>query len=349
MTRTCLAALAVATLAAAPIAAAQAQTVDGPSVTWNLSTWGKKRAFTAGMESVAAQVEQRTGGKFKIKIHYGETLSKDRENLDGIKIGAFQAAQFCNFYHPGKTPAWMVFTMPFLDLGDWDVSRKVRIAMMKHPALVADMAKWNAMPYMSGLLPQYEFMGRGEPPAKLEDWKGRRVRAGGGIGDAMRLLGAVLTTVPATEVYTGMERGTIDAASFPYTYAHAAYQLPSISTWFTNNMSPGTSECGAVLNKDAYAKLPPQYKKLLEDVLPAAYDAQIAAYIAIDKVNLPKFKAKLKEVLYSEAELERFRKVAGKPVWDKWVADNQGKFDAKNVLDALFAEIAKAKKEKAAK
>ncbi len=323
-----------------------AQTVDGPAVNWNLSTWGKQRAFTVGMESVAKQLADRTGGKFQIKMHYGEALSRDRENLDGIKLGAFQVAHFCNFYHPGKNPAWMVFTMPFLELGDWDVRRKVTEAMLKHPAFIKDMDQWNAIPYKSGLLPQYEFLGKGEPPLKLEDWKSRRVRAGGGLGDAMRILGAVLTTVPATEVYTGMERGTMDAASFPYTYAHAAYQLHTVSNWYTNNMSPGTAECSAVINKDAYAALPAQYKKLLEEALPQGYKDQIDAYVEIDKKNLPMFKAKLKEVLYTDAELKRFREIAGKPVWDKWVADNKDKFDAQGVLDAVLAEIEKAKKEK---
>lgn len=323
-----------------------AQTVDGPAVNWNLSTWGKQRAFTAGMESVAKQLADRTGGKFQIKTHYGEALSRDRENLDGIKLGAFQMAHFCNFYHPGKNPAWMVFTLPFLELGDWEIRRKVTEAMLKHPAFIKDMDQWNAIPYKSGLLPQYEFMGKGKAPETLEGWKGLRVRAGGGLGDAMKILGAVLSTVPATETYTGMERGTIDGVSLPYTYAHASYQLHTISNWFTNNMSPGTSECAAVINKDAYAALPPQYKKLLEEALPKGYQDQIDAYVEIDKKNLPLFKSKLKEILYTEAELKRFREVAGKPVWDKWVADNKDKFDAQNVLDTLLAEIEKAKKEK---
>jgi TRAP-type C4-dicarboxylate transport system substrate-binding protein len=156
----------------------------------------------------------------------------------------------------------------------------------------------------------------------------------------------VLSTVPATETYTGMERGTIDAVSLPYTYAHASYQIHTISNWFTNNMSPGTSECAAVINKDAYNALPPQYKKLLEEALPKGYKDQIEAYVEIDKKNIPMFKAKMKEILYSEADLKRFREIAGKPVWDKWVEDNKGKFDAQNVLDTLFAEIEKAKKEK---
>ncbi|MBU2091523.1 MAG: C4-dicarboxylate TRAP transporter substrate-binding protein [Alphaproteobacteria bacterium] len=323
---------------------AKAATIDGPRVSWNLSTWGKERAFTAGIEHIAKQLNEKTGGKFTLKVHYGEALSKARENLDGIKIGAFQAAQFCNFYHPGKNPAWMVFTMPFLPLGDLEVSMHVREALSQHPALLKDMANWNAMPYFSALLPQYEFLGKGTPPAKLEDWKGKRVRAGGGLGTAMQQLGATLTTVPATEVYTGIERGTMDAASFPYTYSHASYQIHEISDWFTSNMSPGTTECTTVLNKDAYAKLPDQYKKLLMDLKPEAYKVQIKAYHDIDAKNLPMFRSKLKEVVYSEETLEAFRKVAAKPVWDKWVAENKADFPAQEVLDLLLAEAKKAQK-----
>jgi TRAP-type mannitol/chloroaromatic compound transport system substrate-binding protein len=343
-----LSALTAAIAVSAPLPAA-AQTVDGPKVEWNHSTWGKKRAFTAGIEKVAEIVSQRSGGKFTIKVHYGEALSKDKENLDGIKIGAFEMADFCNFYHPGKVPAWMVMTMPFLPLADWNVSKDVREAMMKHPAFIADLAQWNAQAYMSGLLPQYEFMGKGTPPKTLEGWKGLRVRAGGGIGDAMARLGAVLSTVPATEVYTAIERGTVDAVSFPYTYAHAAYQIHTVADWFTANMSPGTTECASVINRDALAKLPPQYKQLLDEAKEPAYAALINAYIEIDKVNLPLFKSKLTEIVYSDAELKKFQDTVGRPVWEKWVADNKGRFDAQNVLDTLLKEIDKAQAKHAKK
>ena len=326
------------------LASAQAAEVEGPKVSWNLSTWGKARAFTVGPEWIAQQLSEKTGGNFTLKVHYGEALSKARENLDGIKIGAFQAAQFCNFYHPGKNPAWMVLTMPFLPIGDLEVSMHVREKLMQSPAFKADMDNWNAMAYFSALLPQYEFLGRGPAPKTLDGWKGMRVRAGGGVGTAMEKLGATLTTVPATDVYTGMERGTMDAASFPYTYSHAAYKIHEISNWFTSNMSPGTSECATVLNKDAYAKLPPQYQKLLMDLKPEAYKVQIKAYHDIDEKNLPMFRAKLEEIVYSDAQLDEFRKLGGKPVWDQWVAENKDKFDAQGLLDMIFAEAKAAAK-----
>jgi len=336
------AAIAVALGVFAMSETTSAQTIDGPAVAWKFSTWGKARAFTVGVEAVAKLVKEKTGGKFDIAIHYDEALSKERETLDGIKLGTFQGAHFCNFHNPAKNPAWMVFALPFLPLGDWDVSQKVRSAMLKHPALVADMARWNAVPYMSALLPQSEFLGKGEPPTTFEGWKGKRVRAGGGLGDAMVILGAIRSTVPAGEVYAAMERSTIDAASFPFTSAHATYKLHEVSTWFTSNMSPGTSECAAIFNREALKALPPQYQKLLDDVLPEAYKTQIEAYKAIDAANIAMFKVKLKEIVYTAAERARFEKVAGQPVWDKWVKDNQGKFDARGVLDAIRSEIKKA-------
>jgi len=316
--------------------AALAAEVNGPKVEWKFSTWGKQRAFTVGIEKLADIVSKKTGGNFTIRIGYGETFSKAKENLDSIKINAVDGAHFCNFYSPGKNPAYMVFSLPFLPLGDWDVSQRVRETLYKHPALMADMNQWNAMTYMSTLLPQYEFLGKGDPPLKLADWKGRRVRAGGGLGDAMVILGAIKTTVPATEVYTGMQRGTMDAASFPFSYAQVAYKIHEVSDWFTTNMSPGTSDCPVEFNKTSWAKLPEQYKKLVMDAKPEVYKAQVQAYIDIDKKNLPMLRQKLKPVTYTEAQLDEFRKVAGKPVWDKWVAENKDKFDAQGVLDLVF-------------
>lgn len=327
-------AMAATLLGAAGQAAA---TVDGPDLFWKLSMWGNPRALSVGMEQLAEKVAKETDGKFKIKIFYGEQLSKSRENLDGLKLNAFEGAAFCNFYHPGKNPAFMVFSLPFLPLGDPRVDKYVRSRMMSHPAMIADMAKWNAIPYVSGLLPQYEILGKGKPPLTLDDWEGLRVRAGGGLGAAMERLGAVRQTLPAGETSTAFQRGALDAAAFPYTYAHVAFKISEEADWYTSNMAPGTSECGWVLNKTAYEKLPPQYRDLLTGMRDEVMDATQAAYAAQDKKNLPVFEKTLTKITYDEAALAEFKAVAGKPVWDEWIAENQGDFDAQGVFDAIWA------------
>jgi len=317
--------------------------VDGPEVHWNFSAWGKPRAFTAGIETLAASLKEKTGGKFTIKIHYGGALSKNRENLDGLKLNAFEATMFCNFYHPGKNPALMVLTMPFLPIATWKQNVAVRDAVYNHPDVVREMDRWNAMLYVSTYLPQYEFLGKGKPPRTLADWKGMRVRAGGGVGQAMKVLGAIPTTTTATEVYTGVQRGTMDAASFPFTYSHVAYKIHEVTEWYTSNLSPGSSDCPVVFNKTAYGKLPAQYRKLIQDLRPKVVKAQVQAYIDIDKKNLPMLEKKLEKVTYTDAELAAFRKAAGKPVIDKWIADNQSKFDAAGLVKLIMDTAAAAK------
>lgn len=344
LSKTSLTVAAVAAFASfASTLPATAANVDGPKVFWKLSMWGNPRALSAGIEAMAEKVREETDGNFNIKIFYGAQLSKSTENLDGLKVNAFEGAAICNFYHPGKNPAWMVFSLPFLPLGDPQVDKYVRTKMMEHPAIVADMAQWNAVPYISGLLPQYEILGNGDAPTSLEAWEGKRVRAGGGLGTAMEKLGAVKTTLPAGETSTAMQRGALDAAAFPYTYAHVAFKINEESTWFTANLAPGTSECGWVFNKTAYDALPDQYKKLLADNKDLALDTQLAAYAAADEKNLPMFKENLTEIVYSDDELAKFKEVAGQPVWDEWVAANKDKFDAQNVLDSIFKFAEEAK------
>lgn len=335
--------LLASTLAAGGVGAAE---IEGPKVFWKISMWGNPRALSAGMEEMAKRASEATDGNFQIKIFYGGQLSGARENLDGLKLNAFEGAAICNFYHPGKNPAWMVFSLPFLPLGDPDVDRYVRSKLFEHPAIVADMERWNAIPYVSGLLPQYEILGKGTPPQDLSDWSGLRVRAGGGLGTAMEKLGAVKQTLPAGETSTAFQRGALDAAAFPYTYAHVSFKINEEADWFTSNLAPGTSECGWVFNKTAYEALPPQYQDFLMSQRELIMEVEQAAYAEQDKKNLPMFEETLTKITYSDEQLKAFREVAGKPVWDTWIADNQDKFDAQGLFDAVwqYAQEAEAAK-----
>ncbi len=244
---------------------AGAQEVKGPEVTWRLSLWGKRRAFTEGLEYVSKNVSDKTDGNFKLKLFYGQQLSKSKENLDGISVGAFEAALFCAAYHPGKNRPLNVLDLPFLPLGDLDLMIKVHQMIYAHPAAKKALANWNAVLFMPNVLPQYEYMGKGKPPMSLKDFDGMRLRALGGMGRAAKAIGAVPTTVPASETYTALQRGTVDAIGFPYTYTFAAYKLDEVADWYTTNMSLGTVNCPIVFNADSYKVLPDQYKKLLAD------------------------------------------------------------------------------------
>jgi TRAP-type C4-dicarboxylate transport system substrate-binding protein len=324
---------------------ATAQMVDGPEVTWRASLWGKRRAFTESWEFLTKEVSKRTGGKFKLKLYYGEQLSKSKENLDGISVGAFDAAMVCQSYHPGKLPSANVLDLPFLPITNFDVQYDVVKTIFDHPRVKADFAKWNAIIFAINMLPQSEYRGKGQPPMSVADFKGKRLRALGGMGRSAKKIGAVPTTVPASETYNALSRGTVDAIGFPFTYAFSAYKLDEVAEWYTTNMSLGTVNCPVVANKDSWESLPKQYKDLLNSLKRKAAEFQIAAYQKKDIINLKEWPKKMKAITIPEAQMADFRKKAGKPVWDEWVADNKKKVpEGQELLDLLLKTAAEAQK-----
>jgi len=311
--------------------------VDGPKVRWKVNVWGKRRAFTEDLETYARIVKERTGGKFTIKIFYGDQLGGKKQNVDNLKAGVFDMAKVCWSYHPGKNQSLTVLNLPFLPVTNFDVQRKVAEAVYQHPITSKELAdKWGIFVMSSSQLPQYEFLGKGTPPKKIEQWKGMTVRALGGLADAMRALGASISTMTATEVYQAIDRGAVNAVSFPFSYAHSAYKIDEVASWYTINLAPGTNDCPNIASKKSWDALPPQYQKLMMEAKEEAYKALKSAYKKKDDENIPKWRKAKTEIKYTDAELAKFREIAGQPVYDKWIAANKDKFDSKALFDFVM-------------
>jgi TRAP-type C4-dicarboxylate transport system substrate-binding protein len=329
----------------APISSADAQMVEGPEVTWRVSLWGKRRAFTESLEFISKTVKERTGGKFKFQLYYGEQLSKSKENLDSVAVGAIDAALVCQSYHPGKLPAANVLDMPFLPITNFDVQYEVSNAIFNHPAVKKDFARWKAIIFAINILPQYEYMGKGKPPNSVADFKGMRLRALGGMGRSAKKIGAVPTTVPASETYTALQRGTVDAIGFPFTYAFSAYKLDEVADWYTTNMSLGTVNCPIVANKGSWDKLPKQYKDLLNGLKRQAVEFQAAAYAKKDNENLKKWPKMMKAITIPEDQMAEFRKKAGRPLWEEWIKEVEPNVpEARELLELLLKTASDARK-----
>ncbi len=298
-------------------AAALAIAGEAGAVEWNVSLWGKRRAFTEHVEKLAELVAEKTGGAFTLNISYGG-LSKNRENLDGISVGAFEMAQFCAGYHGDKNPTITVLELPFLGVKNLEEEVAVSNAVYAHPATVADLARWNARLLMTSPMPQYNIVGTGEPKDELDEFKGMRVRATGGLGKAFEAVGAVPTSVTATEAQQALETGVVDTVAFAQ-HAHLSFQTIDLADWWTENLNPGTVNCPVVVNTDAYEALSDEHR--------AALDGSIEEAIAHYLANYGELLAKWEEILaeknvqkvtISDSELERFREVAG-PVRDAWI------------------------------
>jgi len=290
------------------------------AVEWNVSVWGKRRAFTEHIEKMAELVSAKTNGEFTMNISYGG-LSKNKENLDGISIGAFEMAQFCAGYHRDKNPTITVLELPFIGVSNLEEEVAVSHAVYSHPAVQKDLARWNAKLLMTSPMPQYNLVGTGDPRDALTDFDGMRVRATGGLGKAFASVGAVPTSVTATEAYNAMESGVVDTVAFAQ-HAHFAYRTIDIADWWTSNLNPGTVNCPVVVNTDAYNDLSAEHKAALD----GSVDEAIAHYLDNYSKVLAKWDSVLaeknvKKVELPEAELAAFRAAAADPIRAKWIAD----------------------------
>ena len=316
---------------------------EAAATEWNVSVWGKRRAFTEHIEKLAELVSEKTGGEFTMNVSYGG-LSKNRENLDGISIGAFEMAQFCAGYHRDKNRAITVLELPFLGVENLDQEVAVSHAVYDHPAVKDEMAQWNARIIMTSPIPQYNLVGTGDPRDTLESMEGMRVRATGGLGEAFKAVGAVPTSVTATEAYQAMESGVVDTVAFAQ-HAHLSFGTINQADWWTANLNPGTVNCPVVVNIDAYEALSDAEREALDSSIPEAIDHYLANYAEL----LGRWDSVLEEkgvqkVTISDEVLSEFRAKAADPAREAWIADMSAQgLPAQELYDLVMSTLEKAK------
>ena len=310
---------------------------------WNVSVWGKRRAFTEHIHKLGELLDQKTNGEFTLNISYGG-LSKNKENLDGISIGAFEMAQFCAGYHADKNRVVTVLELPFLGVENLAQEVAVSAAVYAHPAATEEMEQWNAKLLMTSPMPQYNLVGTGEPRTTLSDFEGMRVRATGGLGKAFAAAGSVPTSVTATEAYQAMESGVVDTVAFAQ-HAHLSFGTINQADWWTANLNPGTVNCPVVVNIDAYESLSDAHREALDGSVQEALDHYVANYGEL----LAKWDSVLAEKGVTKVEIsadviDAFRAKAADPIRDTWIADMEAQgLPGQELYDLVMSTLAEAK------
>jgi len=294
-------------------------------VYWNVSLWGQPRAFTEHVEKLSELVAQKTEGQFRLTLTYGG-LSPSRQNLDGISQGKFEMAQFCAGYHPKKNPAITVMELPFLGISTLEQERRISQAVYRHPAVIADMARWNATLLMPSPLPQYNLVGTGDAPRAFSDFVAMPIRATGGIADALEKLRAVPTSTSASEAQPALGSGELDAVAFA-PHAHLAFGTVNSAEWWTTNFNPGTVNCPVVVNSDALAALSPINRAALLGSVEEALDHYVRNYQinTMTEWNRMLVSRKIKKVTFRRNELSGFKSIAGDPIAQRWISQVRGK------------------------
>lgn len=184
-------------------AAANAATLKIATVTPEGSDWMKE------MRASAAEIEERTDGRVKIKYYGGGVMGNDAKVLGRIRIGALQGGAFTPTALTGIYPDLNLYGLPLIFESE-DEAAYVRERMDEQLREGLEEAGFVSFGFAAG---GFAVIMSNTPVSSLEDLKGKRVWVpeGDQISYAsMKSLSLSPVTLPLTDVLTGLQTGLID-------------------------------------------------------------------------------------------------------------------------------------------
>lgn len=306
--------------------------------TWKIqSTWDAGTVGYSMFEEWCQGIEEKTGGELKFKAFPAKSVAADNNALfDSVRSGVLQGMNPFTLYWSGKIPA--------------------SVFLSSYPAGPDQPAQWDTMFYSLGMLEKtreiYKKLGlfyvgpiqhdaniihSKKPVNSLDDLKGMKIRLPGGmVAEVFQKFGVSTVSLPGSDIFPALEKGTIDAAD----YVGPAVNYELGFSQVTDNILFGPPGVMSVyqpvdlmdltVNLRSWNKLTPKVQQIVEDEV-RNYSQR--HYQTIQKRNIEameKFKADGSKVSrLSQEDMVRFRKAAI-PVWYKWANKNQ---DAREIFD----------------
>ena len=289
-------------------------------VTWKVQFWGPKRPSLYPYEWYAKEVAAKTGGRMKLDVSYEK--GDPAAALELLKSGSADAAYVCSQYVADKIPLATVLDLPMFSPDNVVTLGRVELALAEHPAIDAELRKWNAKMLLPTPLTQYQLMGS-RKVTRIDDFKGAKVRMSGEMGRILAAYGAEITNFPAPESAAAIKSGRVELVALPYPSTFAAYKVDEVSRYVTEKISLGAALCFLAVNSKSWDALPMDVRKTMLELREPMIARYAEAYRSDDAANIAKFRSKgLEFVTFNPVDRARLVARAIK-VWEAWVDERE--------------------------
>ncbi len=208
---------------------------------------------------LATELEKRTNGQVKTDV-----ISLPEIGLTGFELvrvtraGLVDIADVILVYVAGDVPALEGVDLPGL-YPDFETSVKAHAAFL--PALKKHEDKLGGVVLGAYLWPDLAILSK-KPIRSLADMKGLKIRAfGTAVPDYARALGAEPVAITFAELYTALERCTVDAG-FTSTFTGFNVKLYEVAKYIVEiNIGPASG--ALVVSKRTWDKLTPEVRRIL--------------------------------------------------------------------------------------
>jgi len=257
--------------APAPEVAAKAAEPAKSVIHWKLAmTWPTNfPIFSDAVNSVAEKVKIMSNGELIIEIDSANKHKAPLGILDMVNEGQYQMGHSVSYYWKGKDVSTMLFTtMPF------GMTVSEQYAWFYYGGGMELMQKVYAK---HGV---YSFPG-GNTGVQMGGWfrkeiktlvdlKGLKMRIPGFAGEIFAKLGVAVTNIPPGELYTALDRGTIDAVEWVGPAFDLNMGFQKIAPYYYTGWQEPAAELQFIVNRKAFDELP----KHLQEILVTAMKAE---------------------------------------------------------------------------
>lgn len=236
--------------------------------------------FGDATKQLAETVEKMSSGRLIITIDSKNKHKAPLGIFDMVRAGQYDMGHSASYYWKGKVPNTLYFTtMPFGMItaeqygwlyhgGGMELMQKVY-----EPLGLISFPGGNTGNQMGGWFKK-------EINA-LDDLKGLKMRIPGFAGEVLAKLGAKPTNIPAGELYTALERNTIDALEWVGPSLDLRMGFHKVAPYYYTGWHEPASELQFLINKRKWDKLPPDLQEILRvGMRTVAYDMYIHSYHA---------------------------------------------------------------------
>jgi TRAP-type mannitol/chloroaromatic compound transport system substrate-binding protein len=320
------------------------------AVRWRLASSFPKSLDTifGSAQVMAATVKALSGGKFEISTHAGGELMPPFAVVDSLQNDSLEMAQTAPYYFTGKDSIFAFgCAVPF------GLTARQMDSWMEHgngrKLMDAFYGNYKMRSFSSGNTGTQMGGWYRKEIKSVADLKGLKMRMGGGLlGEAMNKLGVVSQNMPAGDVYSALEKGTLDATEFVGPYDDEKLGFNKVAPYY---YFPGWWEGGAELeffvNTKAYDALSVENKAILEAACNVAARDMTAKYDAVNPGALKRLvaaKTRLmpfpKDVLDAgfKASMEVFAEHEAKSPEFKKIHQDMRAFQRDQILWGRFSE-----------
>jgi TRAP-type C4-dicarboxylate transport system substrate-binding protein len=326
-------AVAVLTLIAGGPAPAEAQ---AKPIVWNLPHVAAPTYYhTINLNAFAAKVKEKSGGRMEIRVHPASSLYPQQEILPSLLDGRSEIGPVLSGYLTDVLLELGVLELPFMT-SSLEEHRKAQQQLK--PFFTEQLGKKGLKMLTAHAWPSQQVFSH-EPIRTIADWKGRKIRVyGADTSNITRSLGGVPVNIPFGELYTALDKKTVDGAITSATNAEPMkfFEVSKvINYWFL----AGASSEWLVVNQKAWDGLAKDLQQVVLDSLKEVRfeDKEWEDAKAFEERALKRFpEIGMTVVNPSKAEIEKARKLS-RAAWDTWLSRSgaDGKRGMELALKAL--------------